>query len=144
MTFSQPEIETVTDKNIPTKQVKKRMRRMIRMHRLLHPSTRTCQGALAVVDLISCGFPMALTLPQYHRILLETLPTTPDRMNPITHPKSPGPRLSPIQASFSEIKRDLAPHNRPEARDHLTIVLSDGIIRTNVLNQGQEKDCGYV
>jgi len=96
MTSSQP--EAATDKNIPSRQAKKMRMRMIRMHRLWHPSTRTCQGALAAVDLISCGFPMALTLPQCHRILLTTLPTTQERMTPITNPKSPGPRFSPIQA----------------------------------------------
>jgi len=96
--FSQPDTEVATNKNIPTKQAKKMMR-MISMSRLWHPSTRTCQGVLSV--LMVCGFLMAATLPQCHRILLETNPTTPARMTPITNPKSPGPRLSPIRAPFS-------------------------------------------
>jgi hypothetical protein len=137
MTSSQP--EAATDKNTPTKQAKKMMM-MIIMSRLWHPSTRTCQGVLSV--LMVCGFPMAVTLPQCHRILLETLPTTPARMKPITHPKSSGSILSTIQAPFSEIKQDLVSYDRPKVRRLLDnfprrCYNND---RTNVLIQNQEED----
>lgn len=108
MNSSQPKIEITPNKNIATK-----IKMPTSTSRLRHPLTRTCQGVWSVVWRTTCGFPIALTLPQCHRICLRTRPTTPARKKPIIHPKSPGPSLSPIQAPFSEIKRGLVPRNRP-------------------------------
>jgi hypothetical protein len=139
MTSSQP--EAATDKNNPTKQAKKMIMRMISMSRLRHPSLRTCQGVLSVLTV--CGFLMAATLPQCHRILLETLPTTPATMTPITNPKSSGSILSTIQAPFSEVKRDFVSHDRPTQVQQLLDNFPRRCYnntRTNVLIQNQEKD----
>jgi hypothetical protein len=104
----QPKEYAARSKTITTK-----IKMLSSRSRLLHPSTRTCQGVLSVAWLMISGFRIAVTLPQCHRIYPRTRPTTPARKKPIIHPKSPGPRFSPIQASFSEIKRGLVPHKGP-------------------------------
>jgi hypothetical protein len=141
MTFSQPKKEVNMNKDMPTKETRKMMR-IIRMNRLWHPLLRTCQGVCAVGRRMVCGLQMAVTLPKYHRIFLRTVPTTPARMKPITHPQSLGSRLSPIQAPFSEVKRDLVSYDRWEVRrllDNFPLRCYNHS-RTNVLIQNQEED----
>ena len=129
------------NKDMPTKQTRKKMR-IIRMNRLWHPLLMTCQGVCAVGRRMVCGLQMAVTLPKYHRIFLRTVPTTPARMKPITHPQSLGSILSIIQAPFFEVKRDFVSYDRPKGRRLLDNFpqrcYNDD--RTYVLIQNQEED----